>query len=43
MEVFLKFYELSAGRKGTKETMMSPNLQSFSVAVNLEIYVRRFY
>ena len=38
MDVFLS-YQLSAGRRSTKETIMSSNLLSFSVAVNLEICV----
>ena len=36
MDVFSSFYQLSAGRRSTKETMMSSNLFLFSVAVKLE-------
>ena len=39
MDVFLGFYELSAGRWSAKDTKMSSNLLSFSVVVNLEISV----
>ena len=36
MDVFSSLYQLSAGRRSTKETMMSSNLFLFSVAVKLE-------
>ena len=36
MDVFSSFYQLSAGCRSTKETMMSSNLFLFSVAVKLE-------
>ena len=42
IDVFLSFYKLSAECWSTKENMMSTNLQSFSVVVNLEIDVDYF-
>ena len=36
MDVFSSFFQLSAGRRSTKDTMMSSNLPLFSVAVKLK-------
>ena len=36
MDVFSSFFQLSAGRRSTKDTMMLSNLPLFSVAVKLK-------